>query len=219
MATDKSGGSDSEGDPGVQAEQTAQDELRPVDPRVALLQGHDARTILERIGSPEDPLGIGALSSERVLQLVVFLDHERVALRALARIAHEAVADPHAGRPNLHGWLVARVDQSVQDLIREDYEALRLGRPFTDSDHPYYAEFSELTGIEAERVHETCTLFNLLDPITREAFYCIVFEQQPLEMYARAVDEPVDWVEDRVATATTLFEAARQDRSEDPDDE
>ncbi len=195
---------------GSAPEDLRDEELAPVDPRLRLLDGKDARAILARI-VPDDPLQLEELAHERIHQLVVFMSAARVRRRSQARVAHDAVADPRAGRPSLHGWLVACVDRSIRELVREDDQTLRRGQPFDDEDEGYYAAFSAATGIGAERARETCIRFNLLDPITRDAFYCVAFEEQPLAMYARSLGESIADVEHRIAIASRLFVAAEQD--------
>ncbi len=201
------------------ADAADQAEILPVSPLVRLLEGADARTILERIATDEDPLDVVGLAHERIHQIVVFLAHDRLVARAFARIAYDAVGNPHAGRPHLHGWLVQRVDRAIEELVREDAELLRQERPFPDVGQEYYRSFSEMTQIPVERVRAACAEFNLLDPITREAFYCVVFELQPIEMYAKSIGESVASVERRIAEATQLLREAQRESTEGRDDD
>ena len=185
-------------------------ELQAVDPRVRLLRGASASEVLEKIAR-DDPLGLAGLSRERILQQVVLLDPTRVFVRSLARVAYGALNDRHCGRPHVHGWLVARVDQAIRDLVREDLEAHYRDLPPAGEDS-YHAALAERLQLTTHATRRACAEFNVLEPKTREVFHLVLFEGRPAEACLGQGFSDLDEVRGRLHDALEVFFTARNEQ-------
>ena len=116
---------------------------RPVDtPPELLLIGKHPEDVLAKIVDG-DPLGLTELCTERIQVRAVFLEPTRLVRRTFARVAYEACRDPNRGKPTLHGWILARVDQALGELIAEDRDDEWRGVPI-DPSHETLAFYHDI---------------------------------------------------------------------------
>ena len=153
------------------------------DPRSvdALLCG-SPREVLARI-VPGDPLGVRDAVAEVLRAECVFLDADRVHLRALARIARAALRHA-AARDERANWLRSEVVAAVHEVLREEAEAPRADAGAT------FAQFARPLGLDPEAVRRGCAAFNRLPRADRAAFFALVVRNVGLEALARATGEP-----------------------------
>lgn len=183
--------------------------LEPARARVArdaaaLLVGSPGQ-VLARI-VPGDPLAVRDAVASVLREECVFLDADRVHLRALARIARSALrftaartstaargvaagrgvaAARGVGRPEpqLEAWIRTEVAASVAELLREAVEM-----PRADPGSAF-AQFARPLGLDPEAVRRGCAAFNRLPRADRAAFHALVVRDVGIENLARETGE------------------------------
>jgi hypothetical protein len=120
-----------------------------------LLSGASPREVLARLMS-NDPLGLRSCIAAVLAERVYLLEHDRVFVRAVARIARFALR--YRGQPELELWLRQQVDEAVLELLDEDSEG-----PRAPSDAPDgLSELARPLSVEPESARAACEAFNRL---------------------------------------------------------
>lgn len=152
----------------------------PSDP-VCLLLG-SPREVLARIVAG-DPLDVRAAVADVLRAECVFLDADRVHLRALARVAR-AASRFAASRTDLAAWIRTEVAGAVAEILREEYES-RPPDPGTA-----FTQFARPLGLDPEAIRRGCIAFNRLPHSDRFAFCALVVRNVGLDALARETGIP-----------------------------
>lgn len=136
------------------------------------------REVLARI-VPGDPLAIRDVVADVLRAQCLFLDADRVHLRALARTARAALRFRGSGL-ELRAWLIAQASDAVAEILAED-----LDTPRVDANSAF-AQFARPLGLDPEAMRRGCVAFNRLPIEDRAAFFALVVEDVGLEAHARA---------------------------------
>ncbi|MEM9802295.1 MAG: hypothetical protein AAGA20_18355 [Planctomycetota bacterium] len=158
---------------------------RPVPHWRDLLVGRCPDHVLERILA-DDPLGLRPLASESLRAASLFLDADRVVLRALARVAHAATAE---GPPAKRSWIRERLDAAIDDVLREERSLARAGASVEHGLDPSSETFEVLAGplgLDGGALRRACDAFNRRPHTERAAFFALVVENRGLEGAAEA---------------------------------
>ena len=138
-----------------------------------VLRGRSPREILARLVEG-DPLEIEARCRERIETLALLVDLQRLHLRTAARVAHAAPS--WRGEPPISEWLADRIEVSMRELIREDFEAERSGIPPEKPWDPRYAFVSEALGVEPALARRACVAFNKLPLEVRCVYFAVAVQ-------------------------------------------
>ena len=141
----------------------------------ALLQGRSPKEILSRIVSG-DPLRLRARAGRALEEQALFLDADRVCLRALALTSRAAVR--YRGQPEIEEWLGARVDEALAELLEEGDESARAPGAFESLAPPL--------GLDPRALGRACARFHRLPHADRRAFFDLVLHAGSLDELARA---------------------------------
>ncbi len=137
------------------------------------------REVLARI-VPGDPLGVRDAVALALRAECVFLDADRVHLRALALVARGAAR--YRGRPELATWLAEESARAVAAILREDVEARRdPGGAFTQLARPL--------GLDPDALRRGCAAFNRLPAADRAAFFALAIWNRRLDDLVRETGE------------------------------
>jgi len=200
----ESGGRDrdsmADGDPGADEPWYVR-EGSPEAPWQDLFLGESPRTILYRL-CDDDALRLWDLCQDRLSEVVVLVHVDRLASRAVARVAYGA-AEGYDGKPPLLTWLRERIDQSITELLEEDVENEYQGTTLTGEERErYVAMIPRETGIAGNLARRACVHFNALPTALREPFFRTVFERWTIEEYAMKHDLSLDDVVHRIEETT-----------------
>jgi len=141
----------------------------------ALLQGRSPKEILSRIVSG-DPLRLRARAGRALEEQALFLDADRVLLRALALTAR--AAPRYRGQPEIEEWLGARIDEALAELLEEGDEGARAAGAFETLATPL--------GLDPRVLARACTRFHRLALADRRAFFDLVLHARSLDELARS---------------------------------
>ncbi len=144
----------------------------------ALLQGRSPKEILSRIVSG-DPLRLRARAGRRLEEQALFLDADRVYLRALALTSR--AAPRYRGQPETEEWLAARVDEAIAELLEEGDDAARAPGAFESLAKPL--------GLDPRAMLRACARFHRLPLADRRSFFELVLHARSLDELARASGE------------------------------
>jgi hypothetical protein len=144
----------------------------------ALLQGRSPKEILSRIVCG-DPLRLRARAGRALEEQALFLDADRVCLRALALTSRPAVR--YRGQPELEEWLGARVDEALAELLEEGPECAAAPGAFESLATPL--------GLDPLALGRACARFHRLPLADRRAFFDLVLHARSLDELARANTE------------------------------
>ena len=144
----------------------------------ALLQGRSPKEILSRIVGG-DPLHLRARVGRALEEQALFLDADRVCLRALALTSRAAVR--YRGQPELEEWLGARVDEALAELLEEGPESGGAAGAFESLATPL--------GLDPRALGRACGRFHRLPLADRRAFFDLVLQARSLDDLARASAE------------------------------
>ena len=186
---------------------------KPSYPGSDLLAGGSPQEILDRI-LEGDPLGVQERCEQRVRERALLIDLNRLFLRSLARIAH--AAPDYAGRPSLSAWLAGRIDQSIGELVGEDYEEERQGVAPQEPWDPRYALVSEALGITMHQGRCVCIAFNDLQDEMRHACYAVLIEGKSVNRYVAEGHGPPDRVWELLRRGAQALSQARDGDGTDP---
>lgn len=140
----------------------------------ALLLGASPREVLLRIAT-DDPLRLRPAVVERLRSEYQLLDSGAVHLRCLALCAREACR--YQGTPSLGEWLMARVDEAVEQVLEEE--------PCSSANDGAWAPLAEPFGLDPQDARAACGVFNRLPLEERRAFFRIVIEREEPSLVAR----------------------------------
>ncbi len=179
-------------------------------PEVAeLLRGNDPVKILERLVR-DDALGIRPHTLDRLAERGFLLDPERLLARVFARVAHDA--DLYEEEP-FPPWLEERIDRSMRELVREDWEEERRGE-LPDPDDVRYQFLTELLGLEPGLCRRAAIAVNDLDDTTRIAFTAVTMRGQTLQQCIDAGLGTLEEVRDAIRTAILAISQIADDDEE-----
>ncbi len=136
------------------------------------------REVLARI-VPGDPLAIRDVVADVLRSQCLFLDADRVHLRALARTARSALRYRGSGL-ELRTWLIAQASDAVAEILAEDLDTPRVDPGSA------FVQFARPLGLDPEVMRRGCVAFNRLPIEDRAAFFALVVEDVGLEAHARA---------------------------------
>jgi hypothetical protein len=146
----------------------------PADGIPEILRGTDPLETLDRL-IESDPFQIESRACTRLRNLGLFLDPERLGLRAVARVAYAALA--YRGEPVLDAWLDACIDLAVDDLLREQLEEEEERVPLAKSaDKEFYSKLARIAGVPGQHGRRVCVVMNAMAVEDRRTFFAIVVE-------------------------------------------
>lgn len=183
-----------------------------------ILTGGSARSILASVVEG-DPLGIRERCWQRILDEALFLDPNRLLVKACARIAYRAAHGSYDGVPPLAAWLAGRIDEAVADLRVDDLESERHGMPVSGHDAPFFGHVAEVAEIELDLARRVCLVLNQLPLAQRLPFFRLVVQGAGPEEVAAELDvRPEDLLETLERTFEhVLLRARRMDGDLDGD--
>ena len=133
-----------------------------------LLGSGSAQEILARI-LVGDPLGLAERSRVWLDRNAYLVDSNRLALRTMAHVAHSARR--YRGKPDLHTWIELLLERSVRELVNDDREGERIGRPVEVDEVAPFAFVADALGIEPQLARRACVIFNGMAEYDRAVFY------------------------------------------------
>lgn len=189
-------------------------------PGQAILGGGSAREVLHRL-IDGDPMELRPRCVAKLRDGAWFVSLDRTHLRAAARTAYASRV--YRGHPPLDVWLHARIDQSIEELVREEQEDERVQKvPGTPLD-PLYAYIAAALGLEAPLARRACVALNRLPVETRATFFAVVLDRKSIHRRVAEGNGPPAAVHAALKTAMDAIEAAtgwdRRTRPGDPYDE
>ena len=162
-----------------------------------ILGGGSPRVLLARLVDG-DPLGIRARVGKHLRREALFLDVDRVTLRALTLCALEAARAPGPGDPgaragDLAAWLDERVDRATRAVQREDLTGPPVLPDGRESSSPSVArapdvhdQIARALGLEPAATRAACTALNLRPAEERQALQAWLVERASLDAVASA---------------------------------
>lgn len=144
----------------------------------------------------------------------MLLDGERLLYHAMARIAHDGFElDPRAVSER---WIALEIERAIDELIEEDEREEAEGVELSPQD-PRYRRFALLLGTEARKVRQACIVFQGLPLEQRSAFWALLIDGRPLEVYAAESQRRVEEVRESFERAMLAFGSLGKDRGGKPD--
>ncbi len=171
-------------------------------PGAEFLSGGSSREVLRRLHEG-DPLDLDDRCFERLRHRAILLDNRRLYVRAIARIATQALR--YDGIPSLAVWLDECIDWSIRSLIDDDAEEERCGNPPTEPWDPNYAFISETLGIEPPLARKVGLVFNGLPSVTRRTFWAIVMQGKSIHRWIAEGHGPPERVQARLTYALGMM--------------
>ena len=132
--------------------------------------GPGSRSVLERIARG-DPLRMAERCRERLRQRALLISLRRLVARSLARTAAAARRKPAA--VPIDAWLAERIDEAVEDLLREDRD-----RSAAAAD-PRYRFAAEALAVSSDLARRVCVAFNELPFCERRHYWSSFVEIDP----------------------------------------
>lgn len=144
----------------------------------SLLDG-SAREVLARI-VPGDPLDVRRFAGRRLRERALFLDLERVSLRAFAQVARDAASATRGSGGA--GFVERSVDRAIDSLLDEDLDPFSCSDSEDSFDEPSVVahELARPLGLDPRDVRDACVRFHALPQAVRRAFFLIVVDGQPV---------------------------------------
>lgn len=139
---------------------------------------------------------------ERITTRCHLIDVERLYYRSVARIAH--AGPKYRGRPAFDEFLKGRIDESLNELMREDQEEERRGTPPEPGDSARFRFLNEVLGMEMSVTRGAVVRFNVLDEEVRQTFFALVVEMKRFNRHLAEGNGPPDKVRAQLREA---FEA------------
>lgn len=134
--------------------------------------------------SDGDPLSLYPRCAELVWSRGFLLDVDRVHVRCLALIAHQATANERP--PALQPWLDERINETIAALHEEDVDAVRRALPPQPPDDHHWLFVEEALGLEPLNARRAATAYNSLAAPVRAACRALVFEGREIDACERA---------------------------------
>ncbi len=150
------------------------------EPWRALFAGRNANEIL-KIVVTEDRLELWPRCADRLLERCYLVDMERLFARTAARIAY--AGQTYNGVPEFRDFLQERIDYSIDELMREDREDERAGKPLLPGEDARFTFVSQVLGMELGVTRRGVCQFNVLDERMRHAFFALVVQTKRLRRY------------------------------------
>jgi hypothetical protein len=148
----------------------------------------DAAERLRRI-EDGDTLEIAARTQRRLRAECLFLEPERLILRAMARTA--ILAPKYEGTPPLDEWLDKIVVLAIEDLLREQEHEEDRGLDVMDSlDRNFYLRFSVIAKIPSRHGRLACLVMNQLPPEDRRTFFAVIVEGKGINRWVAEGNGP-----------------------------
>lgn len=162
----------------------------------AILRQGNVQERLERI-EDGDPLELHARSELQLRSEGLFIDPERLALRAMARVA--VFSSEYEGVPGLDEWLDQVIHMSIQDLVREqEQEEFERISVFDSADKEFYLDFAAITKMPAKYGRLACLAMNKLPKEDRLTFWAIVVEGKSINRWVAEGHGPPQKVRQRL---------------------
>ncbi|MBK8178406.1 MAG: hypothetical protein IPK67_05820 [Planctomycetes bacterium] len=149
-------------------------------PGAELIGAGTAQEILARI-LVGDPLGIVDRARGWLDAHAYLLDSNRLALRTMAHVARSARR--YRGKPDLHSFIELLLGRATSELINEDREADRLGRPVHEDEIAPYAFLSEALGIDPSLARRACSIVNGMVEYDRRVFYATAIQGKSIQRH------------------------------------
>ncbi len=163
------------------------------------------REVLARI-VPNDPLGLRAVVAQGLRDSAMFLDSDRVHLRALALVAR--AAPRYHGRPDFPLWVRGHAGRAIEEILREESESAS-----ADPD-PAFQQLARPLGLDPAAMRRACLVFNRLPEPERAAFQALVVEGRGLDELARTAGQSATELARRARRALdALLQAAQLEPS------
>ncbi len=175
-------------------------------PGRGLLAGGDPHEILRRLHAG-DPLSVRSRAENHARKNALVLDSDRLYVRSLARVAHDAAAG--RVREPLSPWLDDCVAISARELLREDLAATRpeaTAAPVIDGMHTLLAYALKIEPLEAPYV---AAIFNQLHVEQRAPLYAVLIERRTMTDVAAARGITVGQVRAHVTAGLNALATAR----------
>lgn len=178
------------------------------EPWRALFTGRNAKEILALVVN-EDRLELWERCGDRLLERCHLVDMDRLFARSAARVAY--AGQTYTGVPEFMEFLRDRIDYSMDELMREDREEEREGKPILPGQNASYAFVSEVLGMEIGVTRRGVCQFNVLDERIRHAFFALVVQSKRLRRYVAEGYGPPERVDERLRIAFETIGAPYDD--------
>lgn len=173
-----------------------------------VLEQKDERATLRWLGAG-DPLGLRKRCEGHMRVRAVLLDGERLLYHTMARIAHDGFElDPRAVSER---WIAGEIERSIDELIEEDEREEAEGVELAPDD-ARYRRFALLLGTELRKVRQACIVFQGLPLEQRSAFWALMIDGRPLEVYAAESQRAVAEVRESFERAVIAFGSLGKER-------
>jgi len=167
-----------------------------------ILAGAKPREILARIVK-DDPLHVYVISQDRLTYRAFLLDGHRLTLRAMARIAYHAHL--YRGEPPLKEWIFQRIDEAIDDLVREDHADEMRRIPPEDDEDDRYSFLADSIDSTLAIARTICVRFNNLHEAERQPFHNIYVQGKTFNRYIAEGQGPPDHLRQLLRTAAEAF--------------
>ncbi|MDF1798047.1 MAG: hypothetical protein P1V81_02635 [Planctomycetota bacterium] len=125
----------------------------------ALLQGDSPRRIMQGL-MDGDPLDMDGRCGRRMEHQALLMDRARVRWRSVSYLAYLAARDGYRGNPPLDQFIERAIDQALESLIEEDWEADRSDAPI-DPELEQYASIALEADLDPRHARRVTLEFNL----------------------------------------------------------
>ncbi|MEM8711020.1 MAG: hypothetical protein AAGG01_08715 [Planctomycetota bacterium] len=155
-----------------------------------LLATRDPDRILEWL-IDGDPMALRSLTARQLRADALLLDADRVQLRLLARITHDASVDGDACAPEGTGfaWVRAQVDAAIAEVLEQERgivsDSSSGDRSSDPSESGPFRSLAVPFGIEGEDLRAACDAFNRRTVTERTAFFALFVSRLELDEAAR----------------------------------
>lgn len=163
-----------------------------------------------------DPLGLYPLAAARVRERCLVLDPDRAFDESVFNVV--ALSLLLERRDDFDAWLLARVDEALDNLVRRDSEALRRGALDDEQVRESGEYLAGCLGLPADEALAAATRFNRLPWRTRRAFFALLVEQRTVADCLRAELGPRDDLRERTLRALEALLGPRPASIRDAED-
>ena len=168
------------------------------EPWRALFTGRNAHEILALVVK-EDRLELWSRCADRLVERCHLVDMERLFARTAARVAY--AGPTYVGVPEFQEFLRDRIDYSIDELMREDREDERVGKPIVPGEDARFAFVSQVLGMELGVTRRGVCQFNVLDERIRHAFFALVVQSKRLRRYIAEGHGPPERIDEHLRIA------------------
>ncbi len=174
-----------------------------------MFSGRSALEILRTI-MKDDRLELWSRCADRLLERCYLVDMERLVARSAARIAY--AGQTYEGVPEFTDFVRERIDYAMDELMREDREEERAGKPVVPGEDSRYRFVSEVLGMELGVTRRGVCQFNVLDERIRHSFFALVVQSKRLRRYVAEGFGPPERVREQLRIAFEQLGAPFHDR-------